>query len=117
MSIIKLIAVIWLLASLPVKADAAAFELKGITPGMSEKEAVKLYPMKCTTSHWEFVFGGAGLAYHGVIADVETAIAAAIPGLAPAESIVHLRSHKSMGWLLTPQGRCTGELIVPSFGR
>lgn len=52
MSIIKLIAVIWLLASLPVKADAAAFELKGITPGMSEKEAVKLYPMKCTTSHW-----------------------------------------------------------------
>jgi len=57
------------------------------------------------------------VAYHGAIADVETAIAAAIPGLAPAESIVHLRSHKSMGWLLTPQGRCTGELIVPSFGR
>ena len=57
------------------------------------------------------------VAYHGAIADVETAIAAAIPGLAPAESIVHLRSHKSMGWLLTPQGRCTGELIVPSFGQ
>lgn len=52
LSIIKLIAIMGVLVSLPMRADAAAFELKGITLGMSEKEAVKLYPMKCTTSHW-----------------------------------------------------------------
>lgn len=56
------------------------------------------------------------VAYPGAIADVEATIASSIPGLAPSESIIHLRSHKSMGWLLTPQGRCTGELVVPCFG-
>ena len=44
---------------------------------------------------------------------LESSIAAAIPGLAPDETIVHLRSHKSMGWLLRPGGSCTGEFVSP----
>lgn len=55
------------------------------------------------------------VANHRAIADVEASIAAAIPGLAPAETIVHMRSHKSMGWLLTGQGRSTGTLVTPFF--
>ncbi|RLP10119.1 Lrp/AsnC family transcriptional regulator [Propionibacterium australiense] len=55
------------------------------------------------------------VASHNAIADVESSIAAAIPGLAPAETIVHMRSHKSMGWLLTGQGRSTGTLVPPFF--
>lgn len=47
---------------------------------------------------------------------LESRVASAIPGLAPDETIVHLRSHKSMGWLLDAEGRCTGELVVPVFG-
>lgn len=54
--------------------------------------------------------------YQGAIAALEASIATAIPGLAPAETIVHMRSHKSMGWLLNAEGKCTGELVVPFFG-
>ncbi|EPH07205.1 hypothetical protein HMPREF1531_00258 [Propionibacterium sp. oral taxon 192 str. F0372] len=55
------------------------------------------------------------VAHHSAISDVEASIAAAIPGLAPAETIVHMRSHKSMGWLLDSRGCCSGELIMPYF--
>ena len=44
---------------------------------------------------------------------IESAIAEAIPGLAPAETIVYMRSHKSMGWILGRTGRATGEFICP----
>lgn len=49
------------------------------------------------------------------LSNLESTVATAIPGLAPAETIIHLRSHKSMGWLLGPSGRCAGELTVPAF--
>ena len=52
----------------------------------------------------------------GSLAALESSIALAIPGLAPDETIVHLRSHKSMGWLLRPDGSCTGQLVPPVFG-
>lgn len=44
---------------------------------------------------------------------IESAIAEVIPGLAPAETIVYMRSHKSMGWILGRTGRATGEFICP----
>jgi len=51
--------------------------------------------------------------HHGSIAKIEAETAKAIPGLAPTETIVHLRSHKSMGWMLDRAGRCTGNLVCP----
>lgn len=51
--------------------------------------------------------------HHGAIGHIEAELAKAIPGLAPAETIIHLRSHKSMGWLLDREGRCTGRLVCP----
>lgn len=54
--------------------------------------------------------------YQGALGTLESRIAAAIPGLAPDETIIHLRSHKSMGWLLNADGRCKGELVAPVFG-
>ena len=44
---------------------------------------------------------------------IESAVAEAIPGLAPAETIVYMRSHKSMGWVLDRDGRTTGEFVCP----
>lgn len=44
---------------------------------------------------------------------IESAVAEAIPGLAPAETIVYMRSHKSMGWVLDRDGRATGEFVCP----
>ena len=44
---------------------------------------------------------------------IESAVAEAIPGLAPAETIVYMRSHKSMGWVLDRGGRATGEFVCP----
>ena len=44
---------------------------------------------------------------------IESAVAEAIPGLAPAETIVYMRSHKSMGWMLDRNGRATGEFVCP----
>jgi len=44
---------------------------------------------------------------------IESAVAEAIPGLAPAETIVYMRSHKSMGWVLDRAGRTTGEFVCP----
>ena len=52
----------------------------------------------------------------GSMAALESSIASAIPGLAPDETVVHMRSHKSMGWLLKPDGSCTGQLVPPVFG-
>ena len=52
----------------------------------------------------------------GSMAALESSIASAIPGLAPDETVVHMRSHKSMGWLLRPDGSCTGQLVPPVFG-
>lgn len=46
---------------------------------------------------------------------LESSIAASFPGLAPEETIIHLRSHKSMGWLLNAAGKRTGQLIPPVF--
>lgn len=37
-----------------------------------------------------------------------------LPELQVLESILHLRPVKRMGWLLTDDGRCTGEVVVPS---
>jgi transcriptional regulator, asnC family len=54
--------------------------------------------------------------YQRALEALESSIAASIPGLAPDETIVHLRSHKSMGWLLNADGRCRGELVAPVFG-
>ena len=56
------------------------------------------------------------LTYQGALDALEARIATAIPGLVPDETILHLRSHKSMGWLLNADGRCTGELVAPAFG-
>ena len=56
------------------------------------------------------------LTYQGALDALEARIATAIPRLAPDETILHLRSHKSMGWLLNADGRCTGELVAPAFG-
>jgi transcriptional regulator, asnC family len=53
------------------------------------------------------------LNHRSAMGALESSIAAAIPGLAPDETIVHLRSHKSMGWLLRPDGSCTGEFVSP----
>lgn len=47
---------------------------------------------------------------------IESVIATTLPGLSIAETIIHLRSHKSMGWLLDAQGRTSGEVVVPDFG-
>lgn len=47
---------------------------------------------------------------------LESRITAAFPGLVPDETIIHLRSHKSMGWLLDAEGRCTGKFVPPVFG-
>ena len=44
---------------------------------------------------------------------IESAVAEAIPGLAPAETIVYMRSHKAMGWILDQKGRATGEFVCP----
>ena len=44
---------------------------------------------------------------------IESAVAEAIPGLAPAETIMYMRSHKSMGWVLDRDGRTTGEFVCP----
>lgn len=51
--------------------------------------------------------------HHAGIGAIESATARAIPGLTPAETIVHMRCHKSMGWLLDRDGRCTGRLVCP----
>lgn len=51
----------------------------------------------------------------GGLGGFESAIASSLPGLAPAETIIHMRNHKSMGWLLANRGRCTGELVTPVF--
>lgn len=50
------------------------------------------------------------------LADFESAVAATLPGLAPAETIVHLRSRKRMGWLLDTRGRAADPPVVPVFG-
>lgn len=47
---------------------------------------------------------------------LEAKVASLIPNLTPDETIVHLRSHKSMGWRLDSAGRCIGELVPPHFG-
>jgi DNA-binding Lrp family transcriptional regulator len=49
------------------------------------------------------------------LATHESTIVRSLPGLTQAEMLVHLRSHKSMGWLLDSQGRATGQLVVPVF--
>lgn len=49
------------------------------------------------------------------LAHFEQFLAASHPGLTPTEVMVHLRPRKRMGWLLTPEGRTTGEVIPPDF--
>jgi DNA-binding Lrp family transcriptional regulator len=45
----------------------------------------------------------------------EAGVADALPGLAPTETLVHLRTRKRVGWILDEQGRCTGRLVAPVF--
>ena len=54
--------------------------------------------------------------YQGALGALESRIAAAIPELNPDETIVHLRSHKSMGRILDSEGRFTGRFVPPVFG-
>lgn len=49
------------------------------------------------------------------LSSIESVTAMTMPGLAP-ETIIHLRAHKSMGWMLDNDGNTTGELVVPDFG-
>ncbi|MDO5498325.1 MAG: Lrp/AsnC family transcriptional regulator [Propionibacteriaceae bacterium] len=49
------------------------------------------------------------------LAQSERLLAASHPTLVPAETMVHLRPRKRMGWLLTPDGRTTGHVIAPDF--
>lgn len=49
------------------------------------------------------------------MAGFERFVAAEIPGLVPTETIVHLRRHKRMGRLIGPDGRATGEVVVPTL--
>lgn len=46
------------------------------------------------------------------IADIEARLAARVPGVAIVESCVGVRSFKRMGWMLDPEGRPTGEVVV-----
>lgn len=51
------------------------------------------------------------------MAQIEQQIAEHAPGLVPTETMLHLRPHKRMGWLLDRAGRCTGEVVPPAvFG-
>ncbi|MDO5082737.1 MAG: Lrp/AsnC family transcriptional regulator [Arachnia propionica] len=54
--------------------------------------------------------------YQGALGALESRMAAAIPELNPDETIVHLRSHKSAGRILDPEGRATKRLVAPLFG-
>ena len=38
-----------------------------------------------------------------------------LPDLQPLETMVHLRLHKRMGWLIGPDGRCTGKVVAPNL--
>ena len=49
------------------------------------------------------------------LATIESTIVKSLPGLTQAEMLIHLRSHKSMGWMLDSKGRATGELVAPVF--
>lgn len=49
---------------------------------------------------------------HG-LSRFERAVGQHVPALQPVETMIHLRTHKKMGWLLAPDGRCTGEVVVP----
>ena len=53
----------------------------------------------------------------GGLAEIERQIAEQAPGLVPMETMVHLRTHKRMGWLLDREGRCTGEVVPPAVFR
>lgn len=48
------------------------------------------------------------------IARFEEIMGSLIPGLTPAESLVHLRTRKKMGWLTDASGHATGEVVVPT---
>lgn len=53
----------------------------------------------------------------GGLAEIERQIAEQAPGLVPMETMLHLRTHKRMGWLLDREGRCTGEVVPPAVFR
>ena len=55
--------------------------------------------------------------YSRSIADLalfEARIGKVLPTLQILDTYLHLRNHKRMGWLLHPDGRTTGEVIMPS---
>lgn len=51
------------------------------------------------------------------LAQLEIVLGSVAPTLQLVDSILHLRTHKRMGWLLGPEGRCTGEVVVADIYR
>lgn len=49
------------------------------------------------------------------LAAFESEVAQALPGLAPAETVIHLRDRKRVGRILDDQGKATDRLVVPVF--
>ena len=48
------------------------------------------------------------------LTDIERTIGRISPSIHHVDSILELRTHKQMGWLLHPDGRATGELVTPA---
>jgi DNA-binding Lrp family transcriptional regulator len=51
------------------------------------------------------------------LAAFEDTLGTHLPTLQCLETMIHLRTHKRMGWITTVDGRCTGEVIVPDVFR
>jgi Lrp/AsnC ligand binding domain len=49
------------------------------------------------------------------VARIQLELGQRLPDLQPLETMVHLRSHKRMGWLIGPDGRCTGKVVAPNL--
>lgn len=94
------------LANVPVGAKAAVVET------LRDRPELRLCTSVAGTANLIFSIRARQLSE---LAQFERMLAAAHPGLVPAETMVHLRPRKRMGWLLTAEGRTTGEVIPPPF--
>ncbi|WP_411722354.1 Lrp/AsnC family transcriptional regulator [Mycetocola sp.] len=50
----------------------------------------------------------------GDVATFAERLGVVLPSIQLQETLVHMRSLKRMGWLLRPDGRATGEIVVPN---
>jgi hypothetical protein len=48
--------------------------------------------------------------------DIELALQQKVPGIVLGESVVMLRTVKRVGWMLNPDSRASGAVVVPAQG-